>query len=439
MTNIGISQWIKAIYRYCLIPIRLNKASINKFSVVIGFSPWKTFISDWLPNCEIRRERYNLSKKEFWLVTAPLLLRHRSRAEVFVWGYKEPDFVRRFCERHKIPLNRVEDGFIRSVQLGATKVPPLSICIDRQALYYDPTSPSDLEEILNTFPFDANPEVVARGRAGIEALLASRLSKYNVGLGVDVDEIYGPKDRKRILVLGQVEGDMSILKGCNIPGITNNDLVWIARSENPKAQIIYKPHPEVLRGIRKDPPQSDSREVLGIAQVLFEDISLADALQTIDQVYTITSLSGFEALIRGIPVTCLGAPFYSGWGLTDDRQRVARRSRKLTIEQLFAGAYILYPRYFDPYRRRLIEFEEALSLLETMKKGASERERLHRASGKGGLQETAKPDKSNVSPAELQLETLRTIRKMLEALDPPKKAITAPKPPARPIRSKLRA
>jgi capsule polysaccharide export protein KpsC/LpsZ len=44
----------------------------------------------------------------------------------------------------------------------------------------------------------------------------------------------------------------------------------------------------------------------------------------------------------------LGYPFYAGWGLTDDRQTDARRSRKLTTTQLFAAAYLLYPRYFDP-------------------------------------------------------------------------------------------
>src|SRR5690606_32647059 len=118
---------------------------------------------------------------------------------------------------------------------------------------------------------------------------------------------------KRILVVGQVEGDMSIERGCNRP-IDNNSFVWYVARENPGAQIIYKPHPEVLRGIRKNPPQSDPYEVSGVAQVLTEDITLADAFKTVDHVYTITSLSGFEALIRGIPVTCYGMPFYAGWG-----------------------------------------------------------------------------------------------------------------------------
>src|SRR3546814_12710661 len=109
----------------------------------------------------------------------------------------------------------------------------------------------------------------------------------------------------------------------------------MAASENPDAQIIYKPHPEVIRGTRQDSSHSSPRDVEHIADVMYEDISLADALDTVDHVYTITSLSGFEALLRGIRCTCLCAPFYAGWGLTAERQPPTIRNRRLTIEKPF--------------------------------------------------------------------------------------------------------
>jgi capsular polysaccharide export protein len=66
-------------------------------------------------------------------------------------------------------------------------------------------------------------------------------------------------------------------------------------------------------------------------------------------VWTMTSLLGFEALVRGVQVVTLGAPFYAGWGLTDDRGDVPpRRRADLTIEGLVYAALIDYPRYFDP-------------------------------------------------------------------------------------------
>ena len=62
-----------------------------------------------------------------------------------------------------------------------------------------------------------------------------------------------------------------------------------------------------------------------------------------------TSLLGFEALLRGLPVTVLGAPFYAGWGLTRDLGPVPeRRKARPSLEGLVHAALIDYPRYRDP-------------------------------------------------------------------------------------------
>ena len=54
-----------------------------------------------------------------------------------------------------------------------------------------------------------------------------------------------------------------------------------------------------------------------------------------------TSLTGFEALMRGVQVTCLGTPFYAGWGLTRDLGKVpARRGARPTLEGLVHATLI---------------------------------------------------------------------------------------------------
>jgi capsular polysaccharide export protein len=63
-----------------------------------------------------------------------------------------------------------------------------------------------------------------------------------------------------------------------------------------------------------------------------------------------TSLAGFEALLRHRQVTVYGRPFYAGWGLTTDMMAIDR-GRRLSLEELVAGALILYPRYLDPVTR----------------------------------------------------------------------------------------
>ncbi|WP_071835525.1 beta-3-deoxy-D-manno-oct-2-ulosonic acid transferase [Pararhizobium antarcticum] len=421
-------QIFKAMYRYGRIPFRRWSSTGKPTAFVLGLSPWKDFIQDWLPNEAIHRRDKSFTRFEFYLSIVPWVLADR-QSKMYVWGYKHPDYVETFCKRFNVPLIRIEDGFIRSVALGATKAPPLSLCFDSSVLYFDPTGRSDLEEIIDTRDFAGDPELVNRARRGIDLLLSTRLSKYNTSEDVDVETIYGPKTRRRVLVVGQVEGDMSIIKGCNLK-IDNNDLVRIAARENPDAQIIYKPHPEVLHGTRKDPPQSNPDLVRSFALVLDQDITLADAFKTVDHVYTITSLSGFEALIRGIKVTCLGMPFYAGWGATDDRQLCERRTARRSVEEIFAAAYLLYPKYFDPILRKEISFEEALALLQWMKENRA-------VAGKASGVTPAVPAGSSralLRPllAGASKEKIDTIRQLLDVLDPPRKPKLPLKPKAPP-------
>jgi capsular polysaccharide export protein len=153
---------------------------------------------------------------------------------------------------------------------------------------------------------------------------------------------------RRILVPGQVEDDRSvILGGAGIAG--NLDLLTRVRAANPDAYIVYKPHPDVDAGHRRgaiaDPVAAR------LANRIVRDISSAAMVLAVDEIHTLTSLVGFEALLRGRRVVVYGQPFYVGWGLTADQAPPPRRSRKLTIEQLVAGTLILYPRYLDPVTR----------------------------------------------------------------------------------------
>lgn len=350
-------QSLSRVYR----SFKPKQKSEKPIAFAIGFSKWKhDHTRLYLKDYQVEFVPDNLS------VNKTIREVEKFKDKVFVvWGYKEPVRLKKYAEQKRIPFFRMEDGFIRSVQLGAEKSFPLSMCIDSKALYYDATEESDLEIILNEFDFNSDPRLLERARHGIELIKEMNISKYNNVNEKDVESIYGPKLKKRVLVVGQVEDDQSIKRGCEVT-MNNNDLVWIAKMENPDAEIIYKPHPDVLFGKRE--MQSNPDDVVGIASVIREPLSLTDAFNTIDHVYTITSLSGFEALLRGIPVTTMGSPFYSGWGLTDDRQVNTRRTRVLTIEEVFAAAYILYPTYINPFTKKIIQLEEALDIMGNLKK-----------------------------------------------------------------------
>ncbi|MCA1026847.1 MULTISPECIES: capsular polysaccharide export protein, LipB/KpsS family [Cytobacillus] len=319
------------------------------------------YFSHWKQECvkEFFRE-YEIIfiPHTFTTVFLHRLLRVKREKVFLIWGSKQHVQLEDIAEAYQVPIYRVEDGFVRSVGLGALHTLPYSLCIDKTGIYYDSTQPSDLEHLLNHHHFDQ--DILDRAARIIEEIKENGLSKYNHLSTKDVNVVYGRKANKRILVIGQVEDDASIMMGAATRW-TNNDLVRLAREENPHAQIIYKPHPDVLSG--KRPLQSNPKDVTHLAQIVSEPISLHDSLKTVDHVYTITSLSGFEALMRGIPVTTVGAPFYSNWGLTDDRQMVARRRRQRTLVEVFAAAYLLYPKYMNPNTKEPITLEETIQLI----------------------------------------------------------------------------
>jgi capsular polysaccharide export protein len=209
--------------------------------------------------------------------------------------------------------------------------------------------------LLNTY--EVSEDEKKRGEKLLATMLENKISKYNNAKHVNFDGFYGEKTKHRVLVIGQVQKDMSLKYGCSRK-VTNNDLVRIARRENPNSEVFYKIHPDVL-GKDADNP----KDVEDICTILEEPMSAHSVLENMDKVYTITSLMGMESLLRGKEVVCIGAPFYSNWGLTDDRQMVIRRRRNRTLMELFVISYIVYPEYMDVHSKRLSTPENTLKNL----------------------------------------------------------------------------
>lgn len=250
---------------------------------------------------------------------------------------------------HAETVIRVEDGFIRSVGLGADLTLPQSWVVDDIGMYYDATRPSRLECLLKETDF--TPDLIARGQVVRELLLTSRVTKYNVGQS----NWRRPKtDQSVVLVPGQVESDASIQLGS--PHIkTNLDLIKAVRKHCPQAYLVYKPHPDVLAGLRL--AGDDKHEAVYYCDEIVTDQDMAWMLEQVDEVHTLTSLTGFEALLRQTKVVCYGQPFYAGWGLTEDVYPQERRQRTLTLDALVVAALVLYPMYVNYRTRRYTTVE----------------------------------------------------------------------------------
>jgi capsular polysaccharide export protein len=268
----------------------------------------------------------------------------RSDGRVIAWASRDIAKLEDACAQSGVRLEKVEDGFIRSAGLGATFVLPLSLVFDGRGIFYDSRQPSDLEVMLEEGEFP--PELIERARLLRERLVTSGTTKYNVDLSGEARVESG--GRPLILVPGQVEDDASIQRGS--PQLQRNiDLLAAVRRRHPDAYVLYKPHPDVEAGIRRGRVSED--EAAAFADRVVTNASILGLIGACDRVETMTSLAGFEALLRGKPVTTHGQPFYAGWGLTEDVCPVARRTRQRSLDELVAAALILYPRYLDPVSR----------------------------------------------------------------------------------------
>jgi len=293
------------------------------------------------------------------------------------------------------PIYTMEDGFIRSNGLGATLLAPLSVVVDKLGIYYDATQPSDLEVLLR----DCQPlstKQLQRIEQLRDKLLTQRVSKYNVGsravdsqntnnqntntLAKSNHKISGNSkiswlsaaqatNKTRLLIVGQVEDDLSV-QYCGSAIKTNSDLIERIRQDHPDAYLIYKPHPDVEAGLRRGQVAAN---ILQQVDAVAHDTAMPDCLAQVDEVHTISSLTGFEALLRDLAVVCYGLPFYAGWGLTVDADAdlhpkvlyIQRRQRKtpLTLEQLIQCTLIAYPLYRLPEGYGLAQVEQVVDYL----------------------------------------------------------------------------
>lgn len=342
----------------------IEKVNSNKL-FMLGFTLWKRhFIKPFFKAKD---------NEIIFLNSIKSLVRYKLKEDdkFFIWGkkYDENTLKNLLLVKAKEQnltnftpkVSLVEDGFIRSISLGSDLTRPFSLIVDDKGLYIDPNKPSKLEELLQNEIFDEN--MLNRAKNIIKILLENRFSKYN-GLKHENLKINAKTGQKIILIPAQVEDDASMILGGF--GLSTLDLLKEVRSKNQDAYIIFKPHPDVLSGNRVG--LKDETLILEFCDEIVKDCSIDSAIKIADEIHTITSTSGFDALLRAKKVFTYGMPFYAGWGLTKDKYRCERRTRKLSLEELVAGALIAYPRYINPKTKTLCEIEVCLDIMLNLQK-----------------------------------------------------------------------
>ncbi|OCJ07065.1 capsule biosynthesis protein [Rhizobium sp. AC27/96] len=262
---------------------------------------------------------------------------------IVLWGNAPPPDESLLSRQGKrLPIVRIEDGFIRSAGLGTSLVPPSSLCFDAEGIYFNASAPSQLETILNETDFDA--ALLERARNLRQAVVSMGITKYNLPPQPAPDYRALAEKRAIVLVAGQVPNDASLRFGM-ASHASDIELLRAVRRLRPNAFIIYKQHPDLLA--KAEANQSDLLSPIDVTDLVIGNVDLDQLLSAVDEVHVATSQIGFEALLREKPVWCYGLPFYAGWGLTRDSVVSLRRKRMLSLDALVAGTLILYPRYWS--------------------------------------------------------------------------------------------
>lgn len=263
------------------------------------------------------------------------------------WGGRLPaKAAHRIASLRGLPHWHLEDGFLRSVGLGKEGSVPISIVIDDKTLPVDAGRASRLELLIaeagRTAPVDI-------GSAIREALVRYKLSKYN-NLPHHSPRIERT-GRRRILLVDQVYGDVSVAKAL---GSQRSFQRMLDDGLDSGAQCVVRTHPDVIAGHRRGYMTERAAKASGVI-LMADKVSAASILDVVDEVWTVSSQMGFDALLRGLPVRCYATPFYAGWGLTDDRSGRAsggallrRSASRPTLDQLTFAALSLYPVYRHP-------------------------------------------------------------------------------------------
>jgi len=276
------------------------------------------------------------------------------------WGRKRTGLFALWCYKTfggELMLN--EDGFIRSLGLGIQGSSSFSIVDDAM-------TPSRLEYILNTYNFIEDNALMSMAKKAIHLIQQHNVSKYNNAPDIETG-FFNSDTRNKVLIIAQTVGDASLKYGAGEIYSTKQMIDDAIRS-NPNMSIYIKIHPDALTG--KKVSDISEHDIPPLCTILDNDINPISLLKYFDKVYTKTSGMGMEALILGLDVVCYGIPYYSGWGLTEDKQKCARRKRVLSLEELFAGAYILYTKYHNPHNKKISNIIDTIyEILEQKHKG----------------------------------------------------------------------
>ena len=222
-----------------------------------------------------------------------------------LWTAEEYRDVKYFAQHHEIPLCYIYPGLLGGFPQEQGVF--LSCFID------DINSIADKEQSALQKVSIKNEHLIDEARRIMDLMRFLGITSLPATSSLTCSPIETAK--QIVLVLGSRSADSP----------EDKKTLELAKKEYPDTDIVYIPHDKEKSAIYND------------------DFALL--LNKAVHVYTFDSLLGMDALIRRIPLTVLGQPFYAGYGLTDDRNTALDRKETFSLEELFIYIYFYKQTY----------------------------------------------------------------------------------------------
>ena len=270
----------------------------------------------------------------------------------YSWGMKKSGrFLRRNLKSLKVAY--LEDGFIHSFGIKKAKI-PFTICIDKNGIYYNSSSKSDL---FNYFNEELREDDLKRSKKIIRLWKKYEVSKYNFS------EYIKPPNTPYVLLVDQIHGDLSLEYGEG--NVKSFEKMFDFATKNwPNHKVVIKIHPDVMN-YKKKGCLNKSYFFKKNVQVISEVGQINKLLEFSSAVCVVTSQVGFEALIYGKEVHVFGKPFYSGLGLTIDHEisHKPKEIRDVSLEKLVYSTLVKYQICVDPRTHKKCKLEDILEYI----------------------------------------------------------------------------
>jgi len=271
------------------------------------------------------------------------------------WGKKENTKIAfDYCMHYDLDYIRIEDGFIRSNGLGVTGAKSMSFIIDKSGIFYDKVNDNDLKDIILKQKLSIIEEKKIRDI--IKYITDNKISKYNNICTKSIDTL-NISDKKNILIIGQVDNDMSLKYGLIDNHDVYLDIIKFINSNNTNHTIYIKLHPDILSGVKKSSLDLNQLRNMNVI-IITDNYNPIELLSKFEEIHTLTSQMGFEALMIGKKVHTWGVPFYSGYGITEDHNiyyEDVRNTIPRSLEIVFKSMYLDYTIYIDLNKKEVCD------------------------------------------------------------------------------------